>query len=350
MYRPRFTITTKILNNIGRIEAAREVINNAPLVPLWERRFRKEAIERTVHYATALEGNPLNFTEVREILDKGSSHGVIARERDIQEVINYRNAIRYIESLGREEEDFISEEVIKNLNAIITKDILDDEYRGEYRTVPAISRNSRTLEKTLDWPEPDKVPGLMAEFCDWLKGEASAVHPILKAGIVHTWLVLIHPFYEGNGRTARVLSTLSLFLDDYDIKSFFCLEEYYDNDAARYYEAIRSVLDSKGDYTDWLEYFCLGLAMEFNRVKERVLELSRDASLKEAVGQVRLNPRQEKIIIFVKDYGQIKNKDWQELFPDVSDDTILRDIKELVEKGILVKRGRTKAARYELKG
>lgn len=348
MYKPHFTITTDILNNIGRIEAAREVIENAPLVPLWERRFRKEAVERTVHYATSLEGNPLNFTEVKEILDKGSTHNVIARERDIQEVINYRNAISYIEKVGKEGTDHIDERTIKDLNAAIVKNVVDDEFGGEYRQAAAISRNSQTLEKVLDWPAPERVPGLMEEFLDWLKEESNTVHPILKAGIVHTWLVLIHPFYEGNGRTARILSTLALFLDDYDIKSFFSLEEYYDGDAARYYEAIKSVLDSEGDYTAWLEYFCLGLAIEFSRVKERVMKLSRDASLKEAAGQVRLNSRQEQIIIFVKDYGEIRNQDWQDLFPDVSDDTILRDIKELVERGILVKRGRTKAARYEL--
>lgn len=349
MYKPRFTITTDILSNIGRIEAAREVVENAPLVPLWERRFKKEAVERTVHYATSLEGNPLNFTEVKEILDKGSTHNVIARERDIQEVINYRNAIRYIEKVGGQDRKFIDEKVVRDLNALITKNVIDDELGGEYRKTTAISRNSKTLEKVLDWPAPGRIPGLMTNFLEWLEGESSAVHPILKAGIVHTWLVLIHPFYEGNGRTARILSTLSLFLDDYDIKSFFSLEEYYDGDAARYYEAIKSVLDSKGDYTEWLEYFCLGLAIEFGRVKERVMKLSRDASLKEAAGQVRLNPRQEQIIIFVKDYGEIKNQDWQELFPNVSDDTILRDIRELVERGILVKRGRTKAARYELR-
>jgi len=348
MYEPRYSITGEILKNVGQIEAAKELIDNAPLVPLWERRFRKEAVERTVHYATALEGNPLNFTEVKEILDKGTRHGVIARERDIQEVINYRDAISYIEKISEEGIGYIGERHIKDLNAIITKNIIDSEYRGKYRKVAAISRNSRTLEKTLDWPKPEKVPGLMAKFCRWLREKSPEVHPVLKAGIIHTWFVLIHPFYEGNGRTARILSTLSLSLDGYDIKSFFCLEEYYDGNAENYYQAIRSVLDSKGDYTQWLEYFSLGLAIEFNRVRERVLRLSRDASLKDTVGQIRLNPRQEKIILFVKDYGQIKNKDWQELLPDVSDDTILRDIKELVEKGILVKRGRTKAARYEL--
>ncbi len=347
MHKPDFKITNNILVNVGRIEAAKEVIENAPMVPLWERKFKKEAVERSVHYATALEGNPLNFTEVREILDKGDKHTVIARERDIQEVINYRDALDYIED-AKENEGGICQEVIQDLNAIITKNIVEDEFRGKFRETEAYSRNAQTLEKVLEWPAPEKVPGLMEDLCGWVEECAGDINRILEAGILHTWLVLIHPFYEGNGRTSRILATLSLTLDGYAIKDLFSMEEYYDRDAAHYYRAIKTVLDSEGDYTHWLEYFTLGLAVEYNRVKERVLKLSRDAHLKESAGQVRLNPRQEKIILFVNDYGQIKNKDWQELFPDYSDDTILRDIRELVEKGVLVKRGKTKAARYEL--
>ncbi len=346
MYKPHFDITNNILANISRIEAAREVIKNAPMVPLWERRFKKEAVERSVHYATALEGNPLNFTEVKEILDKGEKHNVIARERDIQEVINYRDALDYIEEVS-EKEGQINEETIKELNAVITKNIVEDDYRGEFRKTEAYSRNSQTMEKVLEWPAPEKVSELVKELCNWAAEDAEKVNRILKAGILHTWLVLIHPFYDGNGRTSRILATLSLTLEGYGVKDLFSMEEYYDRDAAHYYGAIKSVWDSEGDYTHWLEYFTLGLAVEYNRIKERVLKLSRDAHLKESAGQVRLNPRQEKIILFVNDYGQIKNKDWQELFPDYSDDTILRDIRELVEKGVLVKRGKTKAARYE---
>ena len=145
MYFPKFDITNNILANISRIEAAREVIENAPLVPLWERKFKKEAVERSVHYATALEGNPLNFTEVKEILDKGEKHNVIARERDIQEVINYRDALDYIEKLKKENK-LICRGAIKELNSIITKNIVEEKYRGELRKTEAYSRNSKTLE------------------------------------------------------------------------------------------------------------------------------------------------------------------------------------------------------------
>ncbi len=94
MFIPKYTITNKILKNIGIVEASREIIINAPLVPAWEAKFRKEAMERTVHHGTHLEGNPLSEEEVKDVLE-GTE--VIARDRDIQEILNYRNVLKFID-------------------------------------------------------------------------------------------------------------------------------------------------------------------------------------------------------------------------------------------------------------
>ena len=85
MYEPKFSITNKILKNIGIVEAAREVIVNSPMVPAYEKKFREEAIVRTVHHGTHIEGNELNITEAAQVL-KGQP--IVGRDRDIQEVIN----------------------------------------------------------------------------------------------------------------------------------------------------------------------------------------------------------------------------------------------------------------------
>ena len=100
MYLPKFSITNKILRNIGLVEAGREVIMNAPLVPAYEKKFREEAIVRTVHHGTHIEGNELNFSEAERVL-KGQP--VVARDRDIQEVINYRNVLNYLDYVGQGE-------------------------------------------------------------------------------------------------------------------------------------------------------------------------------------------------------------------------------------------------------
>ncbi len=172
------------------------------------------------------------------------------------------------------------------------------------------------------------------------------MHPILRSGIILAEIARIHPFTEGNGRTSRALATLSLYLDGYDIKRFFALDEYYDQNSEEYYKAIQTYQNEGDSLIPWLEFFVKGLDIELSRVKERVLAMSRDHKLKEEIGQIALNDRQEKILTFIEENHGIQNQDWREEFPDVSDDTVLRDLKDMMDKGVIKKEGKTKAARY----
>src|SRR3989344_4935611 len=94
MYTPKFTITNKILKNIGIIEACREVIDNAPLLPFYEKEFQKDALARSVHHGTHIEGNELSLNQAEKAM---MGEHVAARDRDIQEVINYRRVMERIE-------------------------------------------------------------------------------------------------------------------------------------------------------------------------------------------------------------------------------------------------------------
>lgn len=344
MFIPSFTITNKILTNIAKIEAAEEVIRHAPLLPLWEKQFKEDAIVRSVYHGTHIEGNPLHKDDAKDVL---LGKEVVGRPRDIQEIINYRKVIEFIDEEAKRKIDKITEQLIKKLHRIITEKILPPEQAGEYRSKQVIVRNSQTGEVTFRPPPPLEVPFLMREFVYWLNYQSQdSLHPVLKAGIAHHELVRIHPFIDGNGRVARVLATLILFLGGYDIRRFFSLEEYYDLDAASYYENLQKA--SRGDLTSWLEYFTFGAAVEFERIKEKVLRLSRDVKLKERFGgqQIFLTERQIKIIEYIQSVGYLQNQSFPDLFPDLSEDTVLRDIQDLIKKGLLKKIGSTKAARY----
>jgi Fic family protein len=96
MFSPIFSINNKILKNIGIIEGAKAIIDEAPLIPAYEKQFQQEAIVRTVHFGTRIEGNDLTFQEVAKLVEGRS---ITAGERDIQEVINYRNVGSYLEEL-----------------------------------------------------------------------------------------------------------------------------------------------------------------------------------------------------------------------------------------------------------
>lgn len=344
MFAPAYRITNKILTSISKIEASEEVIRHAPILPLWEKQFREDAVVRAVYHGTHLEGNRLRKDEAKDVL---LGKEVIARPRDIQEIINYRKVLDLIEEEAKRKVDKITEMLIKKIHRTIIDKILSDGEAGQFRTKQVIIRNSQNGEVTFRPPPAIEVPFLIREFIYWLNAEEKDVtHPIIKAAIAHHELVRIHPFIDGNGRVARVLATLILLLGGYDIRRFFSLEEYYDKDAVTYYESLQKA--SSGDLTTWVEYFSFGASIEFDKVKEKILKLSRDVKMKEKFGgqQIFLTERQIKLVEYIQEVGYLQNQAFISIFPDVSEDTVLRDVQDLVKKGIIKKIGSTKAARY----
>ncbi len=346
MFQPSYRITNRILNNIARIEAAEETIKHAPLLPLWEKQFKEDAVVRSVYHGTHIEGNQLHKDDAKEVL---MGKEVIGRPRDIQEIINYRKVVELIDDEAKKKIDKITETLIKKFHRIIVANILAPEQAGEYRTKQVVVRNSQTGEITFRPAPAIEVPFLMREFIYWLNRQTNDdIHPVLKAGIAHHGLANIHPFLDGNGRVARVLATLILFLEGYDMRRFFSFEEYYDKDALAYYENLQKA--SAGDLSDWLEYFTLGAAIEFDKIRQKVLKLSKDVKMKERFGgqQIYLTDRQIKIIEYIQEIGYLQNQSFPDLFPDISEDTVLRDLQDLIKKNLIKKIGSTKAARYTM--
>lgn len=362
MFIPKYTITNKILKDIGIVEAAREIIIHAPLVPAWEAKFRKEAIERTVHHGTHLEGNALSSEEVRDVLD---GQEVVARDRDVQEVINYRNVLKFIEGVqvqiglptGGSGSYSFTIETILEIHRLTTEKILSPESSGKFRIRQVVIRNTKTGQISYTPPPAPEVPYLMEDLVNWINSvEAKELHPIIKAGIIHYEIARIHPFVDGNGRVARSVATLILFLDGYDIRKFFSFEEYFDENPLKYYLTLQAVsnqlvLDThERDLTPWLEYFTEGVAIELNRVKEKVQRISVDARIKDKLGtQLMLNERQMMIMEYIHRHKSLSNKEFRKIFPDYSDDTVLRELKFLRQKGLVKKAGGTKKAAYVLK-
>lgn len=350
MYSPKYKVSNLILKYIGKIEASKEIIESAPLVPAYEDRFRQEAIIRTVHHGTHIEGNPLDTGEVVAVLD---GEMVDARDRDIQEVLNYREVLKYIDRKGKKE---IGEKDLLTIHKLTVEKVLPAATAGTYRLNPVVVKNSKTGEVSFKPPESSKVKKLVGEFMDWVNSEdASDVHPVLLAGITHYVLAFIHPFVDGNGRTSRAFATLVLFREGYDIKKFFSIEEYFDRNSKRYYETLQSVSNQKvdtlaeRDLTNWLEYFCEGMAEELEWVKQKVQKLSLDTKLKGRTGQIALSSRQVKLVEYMETYGSVNNKQWRTILREFSDDTILRDLKDLVKKKLVKKKGSTKGAVYMLR-
>jgi Fic family protein len=349
MYSPKYFITNKILKNIGAIEAAKEVVENAPLVPYYEKQFQSEAIARTVHHGTHIEGNDLNLSQTKKLLE---GEEVTAKERDIQEVINYRNVMKLLDELVAKRGGYDAE-ILKDIQRETVNKVVPEDKSGVFRRTQVIIKEETTGSIVLQPPPYIEVPFLIEDFFKWINSEnAKDVHPILLAGIAHYTLVAIHPFIEGNGRTVRAFSNLIMMREGYDIKRFCSLEEHFDSDLAAYYEAFAQVDKqsrniAERDLTVWMEYFTEVVAIELGKIKDRVRKLSVDNKIKNKLGeQVALTERQMKLVEYISENGSAVMLELREIFKMVSEDTILRDLTDLLNKGIVKKEGKTKASRY----
>jgi Fic family protein len=277
---------------------------------------------------------------------------VYGRARDIQEVVNYRNVVSLLEQLVAKRGGY-DIDMLKDIHRATVTKLIPDEKVGVFRISQVVIKEAGTGEIIFSPPPFVEVPYLIADFFEWLNDEeAKEVHSILRAGIAHYILVAIHPFVEGNGRSSRAFTNLLLMKEGYDIKKFFSLEEHFDNDPAAYYDAFskvdkQSLNIAARDLTPWLEYFTQTVAVELNKIKERVRKLSIDTKLKVKIGQqISLSERQMRLIEYVSDQGSALMTELKHVLPMVSEDTILRDLKDMLDKGIIKKEGSTKASRY----
>jgi Fic family protein len=108
----------------------------------------------------------------------------------------------------------------------------------------------------------------MTDLVQWLNAD-TRINTVLVSGIAQFQLVHIHPFIDGNGRTARLLATLVMYRGNYDFKRLFTISEFYDRDRSAYYAALQSVRGHDMDMTGWLEYYVGGLATQMEEVKTK---------------------------------------------------------------------------------
>ena len=345
MLNPKYEISNKLLNHLNRISAAHNLIVNAPLIPKWESKLLMDAAVRSAHFSTRIEGNPLTLDEVRDLFE---GKEVYAKTRDKQEVMNYRKVLSFVNG-----EPEISIGTIKEINRI-TLEKIDDKEGGKFREIQNyIVKESNGKREIIYTPPPKElVPGMMNDLVEWIKNTVrEEISPVIIAGATHYEFVSIHPFLDGNGRTARALATLVLYKLGYDTKRLFSLEEYYDRNLANYYSALQSAQKNrdteKEDITLWLEYFACGIADELTRIEKQILNISKDRALKDKGGQLELSERQMKAVAYLQKHDKITNRDYAEKF-NISGATAKRDLNELKSMGLLIQKGRGRSVYYVL--
>lgn len=350
MYRPNYKITGKILHHLTEIAAARQVIEDAWLIPKWEISLRSEALIHTTHSSTRIEGNTLSLEEVSQL---ALGRQVSAIRKDKQEVINYLNVLSHLHKYVPQTR-FSIRDILAIHRQLTQKTLLRAKDEGALRNRQVVIGRRDALGRTLISfrPPPTKsVPNLLQGFLDWLNSpDAAHTHAVLASGVTHYEIVRIHPFVDGNGRTARVLATLLLFMRGFDAKRFFALDDYYDADREAYYDALRSVPPRTVEITHWLEYFCEGVAVCVNRVKDKILSLggkSKTRGRLAPISQVSLSKRQMQIVEIINRQSSITNREVQKLYR-ISAQAAHKEMRKLVDQKVVRLVGKGRNASYQL--
>jgi cell filamentation protein, protein adenylyltransferase len=310
---PKFKITTKIAKSLMVIEAAKEIMHALPVTAAMLASLRESARLLATHYSTQIEGNRLTVAEVEDVISGGG--GITGRERDETEVRNYYKALNYVEHLGKNS-GALNEKTLQIIHGLVME---GRKKQSSYRDGQNVIRDSASRKIVYLPPEAPDVPALMTALVKWINDQAKNNElpiPII-AGLAHYQFATIHPYYDGNGRTARLLTTLILQRFGYGLKGIYSLEEYYAGDLASYYTALSTGENhnyyegkrDKADLTEFLTYFLDGMAVAFEIVKTRAAALD-NKNISDQSGVLReLNAQQRQVLKLFENSRVVASKE-----------------------------------------
>lgn len=258
---------TKLLADL---EERRWLFEHLPLDPTHAAWLRQRAWVRTIHGTTRIEGNTLSDVQVEALL-RGEG-GARISDREAREIIGTREALTLVDRLAPEDVP-LAEAVIRELNRLVLWNqsplLTPGEYRrGESRVIDAAG------SPVFRAPPSGDVPELMREFAVWIATSVNRHPPVVIAALAHLELVAIHPFNDGNGRTARAISRLILVRHGLALGGLVSLDAQLDLDRPAYFSAIRDAVGPDYvpgyDATPFVSYLLRSLTRSADHVLARI--------------------------------------------------------------------------------
>ncbi len=360
MFKPIYILTGKLTSLLVKIDLLKRKMIDLPITPKILISLRKSARLNTIHYSTQIEGNKLTVDEIKKIikLESSSPKKILhIKKRDEKEVLGYHAALEQIKDYSNKNKP-LTEEQIKTIHALVIgkKGIKPTPYRDGQNAI----YDGNTKKIVYLPPEAHDVPKLMNELTKWIyKAEKNDLPTPLIAAITHYQLTTIHPYYDGNGRTARLLATLVLHRGGYDLNGLYSLEEYYAKELNAYYNAISIgpshnyyIGRAETDITSWLIYFCLGMLDSFEKVKTHALiayNESNKKSLKNKSNILRSLDSKQKAVLSLFEKNKIITSNNIATFFNVSKRTARTICQKWVSEGFFIINDPAKKSRkYEL--
>ena len=259
-----------LIRLVARAHALASVIRDIPIPPYLQFRLDTINVMRAVRGTTAIEGGQVSTEEVRKIMESPKETSLPkARKRDEQEVKNAAEVMYYVADLVRRQPDCpVTQELICRIHKLTTNKIdYPNNVPGQYRSHPV---NAGDYEPPASG---DDVRRLMSEFTEWLNSPpALNWDPIIRALAAHFYLISIHPFGDGNGRTSRAVESFMLYQGKVNARGFYSLANYYYQNRSDYvWHLDYARFNSENNLTKFIMFGLTGLVDELQDVHVQVL-------------------------------------------------------------------------------
>lgn len=337
----QYAITKELLQAFLNIVVLEEKLKSLPLDRSLQASLFQEAKVKTSHFSGKIEGNCLTLKQSEDL---AQGKRVDAPAKDIQEIKNLFELFAFLES-GPKTSAPLKSNFVCTLHKLVEKNIVKGKLLGHYREAQNAVFDATTGDIVYLPPEAKDVETLMLEFFQQLNHNRWE-HELIRAAVTHFGLVTIHPFMDGNGRTARALSTFLLLKSAFLFPRYIPWDEYFYHHRRQYYQLLHDAqgdnfYERKGiwDLQRWLEFFVYGV--------EEILQ----SFLEKMGGEMEihsLSDRQKRGLHFLKKKQQMTNKDYRRL-NNISNFTALMDLRDLENRGLIRKLGKGRAVRYLLK-
>ena len=352
MFEPKYTITPNIAHGLMRIESVKQSIVDLPITPKVLKTLRETARLYSTHYSTMIEGNELSQKQVNQVIQESTR--LTGRERDEKEVLGYYAALEELENMVKKKAP-ITEITIKTLHALVMGGGKKKIKPTPYRDGQNVIRDSRSGGIVYLPPEAKDAPALMKALVQWINQSTKQIPVPIIASVAHYQFATIHPYYDGNGRTARLLTTLVLHLGGYGLKGLYSLEKYYAKNLKGYYDALNTSEShnyymgrAEADITKWIEYFIEGAAVAFEKVRTTAVEAAQEGAQDKSSTLRALNARQRRVLTLFQDRDEIKAPDIGDLFK-VQPRTATAICQKWIKEGfIVITDSSRKARKYSL--
>lgn len=336
MFKPEFSLTSKIISNISEIERLYGRLEGTKIPKQLLLNLERNNLIESSYASNSIEGNPLSQAEVTNLL----LNDRVPTNRDEKEVVNYFKILKELEKRIKQQADLTQ---ILDIHEKLMSGVVD-EIKGKIRNKSIVvgrhdDNGNLIIKHDPPFHKRSLIEQSLKQLVEWLSNTQEA--PVLQAGIFHHEFVYIHPFEDGNGRVCRLLTALIFLKHNYLINKYFVLDDYYDIDRELYSDSLHSA--DSGNKTKWLEYFTDGVKYSLQSSLGRI-----ETGLSRLTFELRPTPREQEVFQIMQKYRQISSSDLvKEL--KITRQQAFNLLKSLTEKGYIEKKGTTKSSYYELK-